>query len=106
MWRCRKCEPVPEQVRRVADLLERRSMISIVYAAHSGAVRFNEFRQALTGIPPRTLATRLVELEGAGVLRREVVHSRPPRVEYRLTADGRRLEVLVRALQHCAGERP
>ncbi len=105
MWRCRKCEPVPEEVRRAADLLERRWLLSILYAAHTGAVRFNEFRQAVGDIPPRTLVARLAELESAGVLERTVVASRPPRVEYRLTDDGRRLEVVVRAVRHWAVER-
>ena len=66
--------------------------------AEGGAVRFNEFRQTLAGIPPRTLAARLVELEEAGVLERRVLDTRPPRAEYRLTATGRRLGVLVEAM--------
>ena len=106
MSRCRKCTPLPEEVRRAADLLERRWLLSIVYAAHSGAVRFNEFRQVLGAIPPRTLAARLVELEAAGVLERTVVDSRPPRVEYRLTDEGRRLRTIVHALHRWAVERP
>ena len=57
-----------------------------------GATRFNEFRQAVGSIPPGTLAQRLVELEEAGVLERRVIDARPPRVEYRLTDEGRRLE--------------
>jgi len=59
-------------------------------------VRFNEFKQALEGIPPRTLAARLLELEEAGVLERRVLDTRPPRVEYRLTVAGRKLRTLVR----------
>ncbi|OFW71444.1 MAG: hypothetical protein A2Y55_00695 [Actinobacteria bacterium RBG_16_68_12] len=106
MSRCRKCVPLPEEVRRAADLLERRWLLSIVYAAHSGALRFNEFRQVLGPIPPRTLAARLVELEDAGVLERTVVHSRPPRVEYHLTDQGRRLKAIVDALHRWAVERP
>ena len=106
MSRCRKCVPLPEEVRRAAALLERRWLLSIVYAAHSGAVRFNEFRQVLGPIPPRTLAARLVELEDAGVLERTVVHSRPPRVEYHLTDQGRRLKTIVEALHRWAVERP
>ena len=102
--RCRRCDPVPEEVRRAADLLERRWLLSILYASHSGAVRFNEFRQVLGGIPPRTLAARLAELEAAGVLERRVLASRPPSVEYRLTDEGRRLGALVEALQRFAGE--
>ena len=51
------------------DLLGRRWTLAIVWAsAEAGAVRFNEFKQTLEGIPPRTLAARLVELEDAGVL--------------------------------------
>jgi DNA-binding HxlR family transcriptional regulator len=62
-------------------------------------VRFNEFKQALEGIPPRTLAARLLELEDAGVLERRVLDTRPPRVEYRLTVSGRKLRVLVDAMR-------
>lgn len=91
---------MPEEVRRAADLLERRWLLSIVYAAHEGAVRFNEFKYALGDrIPPRTLAARLAELEEAGILERIVVDARPPRVEYLLTEDGRRLTALIDALR-------
>jgi DNA-binding HxlR family transcriptional regulator len=98
MSRCRRCTPVPEEVRRAAGLLERRWTVSILWASYEGASRFNEFRQAVGEIPPRTLAQRLVELEEAGVLERVVVDARPPRVEYRLTAAGRRLQEVVDAI--------
>ena len=101
--RCRKCAPVPEEIRRAADLLERRWTFSIVYAAHAGAVRFNEFKQAVGAVPPRTLAQRLTELEQAGILERHVVDSRPPRAEYVLTPKGERLRTLIDALHQWAG---
>ncbi len=72
--------------------------MSILWASYEGASRFNEFRQAVGAIPPTTLAQRLAELEQAGVLRRSVIDERPPRVEYRLTAEGRRLKRVVDAL--------
>jgi DNA-binding HxlR family transcriptional regulator len=98
--RCRQCNPVPEEVARAADLLGRRWMIAIVWAAaEEGAIRFNEFKMALEGIPPRTLAQRLSELEDAGVLERRVLDARPPRVEYRLTDAGRKLRALVEAMR-------
>jgi DNA-binding HxlR family transcriptional regulator len=103
--RCKRCEAVPEEVRRAADLLERRWLIQIVYAAHEGAVRFNEFRQAVGPVPPRTLAIRLVELEEAGILERRVVDARPPRVDYVLTDDGRSLHVVIDALRAWAAVR-
>jgi DNA-binding HxlR family transcriptional regulator len=96
--RCRRCNPVPEEVRRAADLLERRWTISILYASYDGATRFNEFRQALGPIPPATLAARLMALEEAGILEREVIADRPPRVEYRVTAGGRALRPVVDAV--------
>jgi len=98
MWRCKTQLPVPEEVRRVADLLERRYAVSILYASHHGCTRFTEFRQALGEIPPGTLAQRLVELERAGVLRREVLDARPPRVEYVLTTQGLELRAVLDAL--------
>ena len=82
----------------MADLLERRYAVSILYASHHGCTRFTEFRQALGEIPPGTLAQRLVELERAGVLRREVLDARPPRVEYVLTSEGLRLRAVLDAL--------
>jgi DNA-binding HxlR family transcriptional regulator len=98
--RCRQCEPLPEEVARAADLLGRRWVLAILWAsAEGGAVRFNEFRQTLSGIPPRTLAARLAELEAAGVVERRVLpNTRPPRVEYRLTPAGERLRALVDAM--------
>ena len=86
--RCRSCQPLPEEVRRAADLLGRRYALAIVYASRSGATRFNEFRQMLGPVPPTTLSARLDELAEAGVLERRVVDSRPPRTEYSLTEKG------------------
>ena len=100
--RCRKCSPLPEEIRRAADLLERRWTVSILWASNEGAVRFNEFLQVLGSVSPATLTTRLGELEQAGILERTVIDARPPRVEYRLTARGRRLRSLVAALAQFA----
>jgi DNA-binding HxlR family transcriptional regulator len=100
--RCRSCKPIPEEVRRAADLLERRWTVSILWASHEGAVRFGEFSQSLGPIPPATLATRLSELADAGILERITVDGRPPRTEYRLTKRGRELRGLIAALRRLA----
>jgi DNA-binding HxlR family transcriptional regulator len=99
--RCRRCSPVPEEVRRTAELLERRWALSILYASIEGAVRFNEFRESVGRVPPATLTTRLNELVEAGLLERRVLDTRPPAVEYRLTTRGRRFEPLLRELVRC-----
>ncbi len=98
----RRCEPVPLEVRETASLLERRWQLSILYAALSGALRFNEFAEAIAGISPRMLSERLRDLEAAGLVQRTVIPSSPPTVEYRLTEKGRRLAPLIEAMRDYA----
>ncbi len=102
MSRTRRCEPVPLEVRETASLLERRWQLSILYAALSGALRFNEFAEAVAGISPRMLSERLRDLEAAGLVERNVIPSSPPTVEYRLTDRGRRLAPLIEAMRDYA----
>jgi DNA-binding HxlR family transcriptional regulator len=100
----RRCQPVPVEVRETASLLERRWQLSIIYAAISGALRFNEFADAVAGISPRMLSERLRDLEAAGLIERVVLPTSPPMVEYRLTARGRRLGPVIEAMQAYAEE--
>ncbi len=105
MPRCARRAAVPQEVRRAAELLERRWLLSILYAALAGAIRFGEFREAVEGIPPRTLAERLRELERAGVVERRVVPASPPFAEYTLTAEGRALAPVLEAVRCWTVER-
>jgi len=100
----RRCQPVPLEVRETASLLERRWQLSILYAALTGALRFNEFAEAVGGISPRMLSERLRDLEAAGLVERTVIPSSPPAVEYRLTERGRQLGPLIDAMRTYAGE--
>ena len=68
MSRTSRCQPVPLEVRETASLLERRWQLSILYAALTGAIRFNEFAEAVAGISPRMLSERLRDLEAAGLV--------------------------------------
>ena len=98
----RRCEPVPLEIRETASLLERRWQLSILYAALSGALRFNEFAGAVAGISPRMLSERLRDLEAAGLVQRTVLPTSPPTVEYRLTERGRKLGPLIEAMRDYA----
>ena len=49
---------------------------------------FEELRRNLTGISPRVLSLKLKELEQNGMLHREILDFRPPRVRYSLTERG------------------
>lgn len=53
--------------------------------------RFSEVRAALPGVTPRALALALRDLESAGLVRREVLPTRPPSTVYRPTTRAERL---------------
>ena len=93
---------MPEEVRRLAGLLERRFSISVIWASAHGVTRFNEYAQALHPVAPGTLTARLTELEQAGILARLLIDDRPPRVEYQLTKRGRRIAATVARLGELA----
>jgi DNA-binding HxlR family transcriptional regulator len=60
----------------------------IVRELLQGSRRFTELRDALPGISPHTLTSRLRQFETCGLVTRTVYAEIPPRVEYRLTAHG------------------
>jgi DNA-binding HxlR family transcriptional regulator len=60
--------------------------------------RFGELSRALRGISARTLTKQLRELEGDGIIHREVHQQIPPKVEYSLTAIGKKLKPVLLAM--------
>ena len=76
-------------------LLSGRWRALILYYLNEGPMRFNELRRANQGISQQMLTHELRALEAAGVISRTVHAEVPPRVEYRLTAAGRRLMPII-----------
>jgi DNA-binding HxlR family transcriptional regulator len=61
----------------------------VLVALHAApAEGFESLRRSLIGISPRVLSLKLKELESNGMVLREVVDARPPRVRYTLTDRG------------------
>jgi len=60
--------------------------------------RFGELRESLPAIAPNILADRLRRLERARILVSKAYSTRPPRMEYALTGDGRDLASALRLL--------
>ncbi len=62
------------------------------------AKRFCELQEALGGVNPSTLTTRLKYLEEMGMVQRNEVSTIPPHVEYSLSEMGRQLESVIREI--------
>ncbi|MBP5907278.1 helix-turn-helix transcriptional regulator [Streptomyces sp. LBUM 1478] len=70
----------------------------IVRELLKGPHRFTELRQALPGISPHTLTSRLRQFETHGIVIRTAYAEIPPRVEYRLTPLGEDLRQVLDAM--------
>ena len=70
------------------ELVGKRWSSGILLAIARGATRFSEIPAAVPGLSDRLLAQRLKELEGSGLVAREVVATTPVQVRYSLTASG------------------
>ena len=64
----------------------------------SGKKRYSELARSLDGISPRMLATRLSMLEEFGLIKKTIYPTVPPKTEYELTAEGRRIEPVIAAM--------
>jgi len=60
--------------------------------------RFCELQDALGGVNPSTLSSRLKMLEDEGLIRRVQISAIPPHVEYSLTEMGSQLECVIREI--------
>lgn len=62
---------------------------SILWHLKDGPVRFNELSRMLGGASKKMVDQRLKELEGQGLVTREVICDRPIAVTYEITEFGR-----------------
>ena len=85
-------------VEATLDLIDGKWKAIILYHLLKGTLRFNELRRRLAKITQRMLTRQLRELEQVGLVSRTIFAEVPPRVEYALTAHGRSLEPVIRAL--------
>ncbi|PIM72436.1 transcriptional regulator [Streptomyces sp. JV178] len=70
----------------------------IVRELLKGPHRFNQLREALPGISPHTLTSRLRQFERHGIVTRTTYAEIPPRVEYALTPLGEGLSDVLEAM--------
>ena len=93
--------PRPPQATPLESALDRvgdRWSLLVVEALLDGERRFGELGDRVPGIAPNILTDRLRRLERAGVVIAAPYSTRPLRVHYRLTVDGRELAGVLRLL--------
>lgn len=89
-------------VARFLVLLEGPWATLIVRELLHGPLRFGQLREALPGISPHTLTSRLRQFEAHGLVTRTVYAEVPPRVEYELTPLGQQLRTVLDAMAEWA----
>jgi DNA-binding HxlR family transcriptional regulator len=70
----------------------------VIIELFRGTDRFNTLLKALPGINPRTLSTRLDDLEKVGLVVRRTGNSSPQRTRYQLTSKGEDMRHLLREM--------
>jgi len=88
----------PSPLDAALDRLGDRWSLRLIEVLLAGPRRFNELIEAVPGIAPNILADRLRRLERDALLTSRLYSEKPPRLEYRLTEDGRELAGVVRLL--------
>jgi DNA-binding HxlR family transcriptional regulator len=89
------------------QLIEGRWKLVIIFHLFDREVlRFSELERAIPGVSQKMLIQQLRELERDGIVAREVYPQVPPRVEYSLTAWGKRMCPALDALLEWGAERP
>jgi DNA-binding HxlR family transcriptional regulator len=69
--------------------------------------RFNQFLESIENINPKTLSTRLREMEKNGLIERTIYPDTPVRIEYSITKKGNALKPILEqmaafSIQYCA----
>lgn len=86
------------QIRAACGVFAGKWKLEILWLLIQRVHRFNELRRAIPGVTQHMLTQQLRELESDGMVRRTVYLEIPPRVEYQITEDARRLKPVFEAI--------
>jgi DNA-binding HxlR family transcriptional regulator len=101
----RASSSTPSGLETALDRVGDRWSLLVVDALLDGPRRFGELRESLPAIAPNILTDRLRRLERERILVSKAYSTRPPRMEYALTGDGRDLASALRLLSDWGSRR-
>lgn len=90
--------PMGRAIRLLGDMW----ILLIVINLLNGPKRFNELRDLMGHVSPKTLSQRLKVLEEIQFVERRAFLEIPPRVEYRLTKKGLELGAVIKSIEQFA----
>jgi len=76
----------------------------VFWNLRDGARRYGEFKKILIGINDKMLSQVLKELEKSGVVDRKVFEVMPPKVEYSLSEEGKKLLPVMKLMSEWGGK--
>jgi DNA-binding HxlR family transcriptional regulator len=68
-------------VDNTSKLIGKKFTVLLVRNMMNNQTRFNQFLDSIQGINPKTLSTRLKEMEKNGLIQRKIYHETPIRIE-------------------------
>lgn len=94
----KECEGLIRPVMDALDILSGRWKLPIITSLYHGPKRYREILSDVKGITDKMLSKDLKELEMNKLIRRRVISSFPPAVEYSMTEHGRSLDRVIMEL--------
>ncbi|MDP1538103.1 MAG: helix-turn-helix domain-containing protein [Burkholderiales bacterium] len=85
--------------RQLEDVVGCKWSVSVLQAVAEGIARPGALERHIAGISTKVLSERLRKLTHYGLLDKQVYAEVPPRTEYALTPDGKRLVAIISQIQ-------
>lgn len=81
------------------DIIGGKWKMPIMWRLKDRKWRYGELKRSVGNVTHKMLAQQLKELENAGLVKRKVYPAVPPKVEYSLTAEGKKVIPVIKKLR-------
>ena len=94
------CKNYTSEIEITIEILSGKWIVLLLtHLGEEKVVRFNEFRKVFPDMSQKMLSQQLKKLEENKIVKKEIFNVIPPKVEYRLTAQGEKLVPLLESMQ-------